>query len=227
MEVTDLQISKLKHLGVEVHDPSEDVVKHTLVTRLRTEITDISDIYSVSELINLYEAIFGHFEGVVETYDPEAKPKERKPDPPPKSKRKRKKIRIDLTQDISYVTPLLEHLRQFDELAVNEIKTGLAIKYTHGGYRSNVMNYLELRTISGVVYGNLYFNMVKSEEQLDDLNIYHDHKWFRTYAMIPKISIDEVVDYLNKDAIEYLIGINQKAHKRKRSNAKRLMHKLR
>ncbi|MDA7514197.1 hypothetical protein N8508_00250 [bacterium] len=192
-----------------------------LVKELQSNIPDISLVYNHRQLSMIYDAVHGDdFIIPMDKRTTVALPK--------KAEKKlivatnRKKIRIDLTIDNSYAEPLMAHLEQFDKLKVIEIKTGLAIKNVCGGYVSNIINYNELRTINGVLYGNLYFNVIRSEEDFDCLNIDRDIKWFRGFALIPKVSIYDAIEYLSTDVVTYLKGLNKRGNKRRLHNASKL-----
>jgi len=213
------QIERVKTLGIHIDGDTTEDAKEAIIKKLRTEIEDISCVYSLEELVELYVATFGEAE-ILQV--PFTKPKTTNV-AKNNHNQSRKKVRIDLRNDISYVTPLLERIAWADNIVVQEIKTGLAVKYQSGRHLSNVFNYNELRTVYGVLHGNLYLNMVKSEEQIVRLNITHDSKWFRSFAMIPNIDIHSVVEIMNANNLSFLISINKNANKRKLSYVRKLL----
>lgn len=219
------QAIKIERLGVVLDSDDAQTAKDALVAKLKKEIPDVSDVYSLGQLIDLYDAVFGYY---VADHTEVEKHKKKKEETvyTPNRNRNRKKVRIDLTRDLSYATPLLEHLVRFDKLVVTEIKTGLAVKYVNGGYRSNVMNYNELRTVYGKLYGNLYFNMIKTDEQVEEFGLDKNHGWFRSFVVYHKVPIHDVIDCLTSNKVEYLISLNQQANKRKLTNTKNLLSKL-
>ena len=221
-ELNRAQRGKLTKLGIDIPTNTIEEAVKVLVGALRSEIEDISDVYTLRELMDMYEAVYGN---------QQVKPIVSQDEPKPIVKvdiggtvpKPRKKVRIDLTKDSSYAIPLYEHLSTYTNLEVKEIKTGLAVKFVNGSYKTNVLNYNELRTIYGELHGNLYFNMIKSDTQYESLGIEREYDWFRSFVVIRNISITDVIECLFNTNVDYLIGLNTVANKRKIYNKDKLL----
>ena len=221
-ELTSAQIGRLTKLGIDAPTNTIDEAVKVLVGKLRSEIEDISDVYTLTELFEMYEAVYGTIQ---------VKPIITQDEPKPIVKvdiggtvpKPRKKVRIDLTKDSSYAIPLYEHLSIYSDLEVREIKTGLAVKFVNGSFKTNVINYNELRTIYGVLHGNLYFNMIKSDTQYEQLGFDREYDWFRSFVVIRNINIADVIECLTKKNVDFLISLNTVANKRKIYNKDKLL----
>ena len=220
------QRNKLESFGFVIKSELTSEASSKVINKLRTVIQDISDVYSLNQLIMMYDAMFGEdfvipIENREERFSDEVyvKPSTIKNDG------KRKKVRIDLTQDSSYAIPLFEHMSRHECFQLVEIKTGLAIKYNHQGFLCNVINFNELRTINGVLFGNLYFNNVRNEEQFLKLCLDKEYKWFRGFACVPKVDIYTVIESLDRN-IPYLIELSTTSQKRRLNNTNKLLQKV-
>jgi hypothetical protein len=212
--------------GFQVSSDLTSEAQRKLVKKLSTDITDISEIYTLDQLLMIYDAVHGDDKIIPmdkrqPRFTTEVKVEPRKID----SGANRKKIRIDLTTDSSYASTLLEHLCKYDNLDVQEIKTGLAIKHVVGEFKSNIANFNELRTINGELHGNLYFNQIRNEADYEKLDIKKECKWFRGYAQLPKVNVYDVIDYLNDKNLYFLRSLSAVSNKRRLTNKKRLLLK--
>lgn len=223
--ISDTQRSALRRLNVNVSSDMVSDAVTLLIDGLKPVISDISDIYTLDQLLEIYDAMYGRAPVI-----PESQRKrrfEREVEiisaPVAEHSSNRRKIRIDLTVDMSFATPFLEHIVRFDAITISEIKTGLAIKHIHQGYSSNIINYNELRTINGTLYGNLYFNMIRTEEQWADLSIEREKNWFRGYARLTKVCVYDAIQYLHEANIDYLKSLSFKSNKRRLRNTQKLL----
>lgn len=223
--IDHFQRKKLEKFGFVIESDLASEAVSNIVSKLKPEIEDVSSVYNLNQLLMMWDAMNGDdyiipIEERKKRFDKEiiVKPSVIKNDG------KRKKVRIDLTADSSYAIPLFEHMARYEQFQLVEIKTGLAIKYNQGGFLSNVINYNELRTVNGVLFGNLYFNMVRNEDQFEELKIEQKHKWFRGFACVPKINIYDVIDHVERN-IDYLVQLSTQSQKRRLKNASRLLQK--
>ena len=196
-----------------------------LIGSLKPVIADIIGNYSFDQLLMIHYAMYGNDVIIPEDERGKVTPekKEEIVSKPDYSNKSRKKVRINLKVDMSYATPLFEHLYRYEHFSVIEIKTGLAVKYEYQGFRVNILNYNELRTIKGTLHGNLYMNCIHTDEEFEGLNIDLDKKWFRGFACIPLVDIYSVIEILNSDNITYLLKLSTISQKRRLTNAKKLL----
>lgn len=212
---------RLKRLGFG--DMKEADIRSTIVEKLTGEIEGFEvGTQKLPELLNLYEAIFTD-NGARETKKvvkkaPIAVIKEQK--------KNRRKVRVNFKEDFSYAAPLLEHLYRYEGLEAHELKTGMAIKFIAGNHRINLLNYNEPCIVDGVLHANLYFNQVKTEEQVDFLDV-DNAKWFRGFLVLKNLSVYEAIKILNEKNVDYLKSLNSNSVKKKKSNAGRLLTKIR
>lgn len=218
-------INKLKRIGLIQNRVSYKKASNILVKTLKTDIKDVSINYSLTQLLQIYDCINGNDEVI-----PLENRKERFSKPAkklaktPTCKSNRRKVRIDLTVDKSYAILIQEHFSKTDFFNLFPIKTGLAIKKVSKGFKCNVANYNELRTVEGVLHGNLYLNQIRVAKDVDFMDIKVDFKWFRGYLMIPNISVYNMIKILNTKNIEYLNEVSQRSQKRRLNNTFKLIN---
>jgi len=223
--IDHFQRKKLEKFGFVIESDLASEAISNIVSKLKPEIEDISNVYNLNQLLMMYDAMNG--DDIIIPLDKREKRFDKEIIVQPsviKNDGNRKKVRIDLTADSSYAIPIFEYMSRYEQFQLVEIKTGLAIKYNQNGFLSNVINYNELRTINGVLFGNLYFNMVRDEDQFESLKIEQNHKWFRGFACVPKINIYDVIDHLDRN-IDYLVQLSTLSQKRRLKNASRLLQK--
>lgn len=215
--------SRIKALKIYLPVNNIEVARQTLIEALIGDLPSLKKDAPLTYLIELAEATLGDHP-VIRTRKKRTKPK--KVSTSPRS--------IDLTRDKKIIKPLEKVFADNDQVDLIPIKTGLALKHvvkTHKtlvvkgiikqlqvDYPTNIMNFLELRMLGGELTGNVYFNLVRSEESYDLLNIDKDVEWYRSYAKIRKVTLKELISYLSKDNIEYLVSLNKRVNKNRRKN---------
>lgn len=222
--MTISESSFLQRIGINT--TQIDIAKERLCKVIQQEIRDVTTVFDLSDLILIYRAVFKDKALAVTEIFEKKKPKKTKSKKKTRSVNRRKRA-ISLTEDISYALRLFEHLSRFPELIINEMKTGIAIKYCYDGeYSGNLANYTSLKLVDNVMYGNLYLNVIRTDSDYDLLNIPNDFEYFRGYVMIKDVSIFEVIEILDSRNITFLKKKMDVSMKRRKSNKERIIEQV-
>jgi len=192
-----------------------------LIGQIQKEVPDVSKIFKRKELELFYRACYGNYEI---DFERKVTKKVVKVKSKPKNENRRKK-RIDLSDDSSVASPILKYLSKFP-VVLKTYKTGLVIKYSHNNYEVNVANFQELRTVDGVLIGNLFLPLIKTDELWESLDLDCNKTEYKGSAFVKRVTMDDLIVMLNKEVVEQLIEIATSNTKHKKKNSKRFIVKM-
>lgn len=225
MDLSSGQLRELRLMGIS--GECSQRAQAELLDRLKPFISDIVGV-SLKELIMIGRAVLVKPDYTMK--QPDEPTVNDQPEPEEISYKEkvknRKRVRINLKVDSSYALPLLEHLSRFDGIESQEVNTGLSVKHQTKYGALNILTYNHLRCLNKEMFGHLYLNVVRNDDEFYRLGIDYPHTYFRGYIAISDVNIYELINMLTRDNINILKELSVRSMSRRDRNARSLQMKL-